>query len=84
MSVTVDRSRADWGSGRWIFFPPPNGKRHRERCKAPVSSKSAAQRWGEERERHLLIHGLDEPKKEVPTLKEFAGGFLMNTPGRIR
>ena len=34
----------------------PNGSRRRERAKAPVSSKSAAVRWGEDRERHLLQH----------------------------
>jgi len=36
----------------------PNGSRRRERSKAPVSSKSAAVRWGEDRERHLLQHGV--------------------------
>src|SRR6478672_1920483 len=54
----------------------PNGSRHRERCRAPVKSKTAAQRWGEDRERHLLQHGLAPPKKEVPTLQEFAPRFL--------
>jgi integrase len=39
-------------------------------------SKSAAQRWGEDRERHLLQHGLPQPKKEVPTLEQFAPTFL--------
>ena len=34
------------------------------------------QRWGQDRERHLLLHGLPQPKKEVPTLKEFAPRFL--------
>src|SRR6478672_5075707 len=54
----------------------PNGSRHRERCRAPVKSKTAAQRWGEDRERHLLQHGLAPPKKEVPTLNDFAPRFL--------
>ena len=54
----------------------PNGARWRERSKAPVSSKSAAVRWGEDRERHVLQHGLPQPKKEVPTLEEFAPRFL--------
>ena len=39
-------------------------------------SKSVAQRWGEERERYLLLHGAPTPKKEVPTLEEFAPRFL--------
>jgi integrase len=41
-----------------------------------VSSKSAAQRWGEERHRHLLQHGPEQPIKEVPTLVDFAPRFL--------
>jgi integrase len=54
----------------------PNGSRRRERSKAPVSSKSAAVRWGEDRERHLLQHGVPQSGKEVPTLGEFAPRFL--------
>ena len=53
----------------------PNGKRHRER-RVLVTSKSAAQRWGEDRERHLLQHGPPQPKKEVPTLEQFAPRFI--------
>ena len=53
----------------------PNGKRHRER-RVLVTSKSAAQRWGEGRERHLLQHGLPQPTKEVPTLEQFAPRFI--------
>jgi integrase len=52
-----------------------NGLRHRER-RVISHSKSAAQRWGQERERHLLQHGPPEPKKEVPTLEEFAPRFM--------
>jgi integrase len=59
-----------------ITFRLPNGRRHRERSKAPVASKSAAQRWGEDRERYLLQHGLPQPKKEVPTLREFWPRFI--------
>jgi integrase len=75
MSVTV----RPYKRGGWevdIVFRLPDGKRHRERSKAPIGSKSAAQRWGDDRERHLLIHGLSEKKQEVPTLKEFAPRFL--------
>ena len=53
----------------------PNGARWRERSKAPVASKTAAVRWGEDREWHVLQHGIPEPKKEVPTLQEFAPRF---------
>src|ERR1700676_4485649 len=75
MSVTVRPYRR----GGWevdILFRLPDGSRHRERCKAPMASKSAAQRWGEDRERHLLQHGPLHPKKEVPTLSEFTDRFL--------
>ncbi len=78
MSVTVRPYRR----GGWevdIRFRLPNGRRYRERGKAPGTSKSAAQRWAENRERHLLLHGPeDKPElaKEVPSLKEFATRFL--------
>ena len=79
--------------GGWevdIMILLENGKRHRERRKAPVSSKAAALRWGQKRERYLLTHGLDqggkadEPdleqddvkKKEVPTFAEFAPRYM--------
>jgi integrase len=65
--------------GGWevdITLRLPDGTRHRERSKAPVTSKSAAQRWGEARERHLLQHGPAPPKKEVPTLSDFKDRFL--------
>jgi integrase len=54
----------------------PNGKRHRERRVAPATSKSAARRWGEGRERHLADHGLRKPRKGVPTLREFEERFM--------
>jgi integrase len=52
-----------------------DGSRYRDR-KRITASKSAAQRWGEERERHLLRFGLPAPKREVPTLEEFAPRFM--------
>src|SRR5215207_3711656 len=61
-------------SGGWevdIAFRFPDGRRHRERLKYPASSKSATQRWGEDRQRHLLLHGLPQPMKEVPLLRDF-------------
>ena len=59
----------------------PDGSRHRERSRAPISSKSAAQRWGAERERewfNQLTRPQPEPKseKEVPTLAEFGPRFV--------
>ena len=57
----------------------PDGRRRRERKRAPVSSKTAALRWGQARERELLIQPLPatrQPRKEVPTLQDFAPRFL--------
>ena len=74
MSVTVRSFR----HGSWmvdINIRLSNGLRHRER-RVITHSKSAAQRWGEDRERHLLQHGPPQPKKEVPTLGEFRTRFL--------
>ena len=50
MSVTVRPYRR----GGWevdITLRLPDGSRHRERSRAPIASKSAAQRWGADRER---------------------------------
>ena len=75
MSVKVRRYR----NGGWevdITFRLPNGKKHRERSKAPVDSKSGALRWGQDRERHLLQHGPPQSRKQVPTIEQFAPRFL--------
>src|SRR5215217_4680414 len=80
MSVTVRPYRR----GGWevdIRVELPDHTEHRQRRKAPVSSKSAAQRWGESREREWYSQ-LANPEpakalaKEVPTLAEFAPRFL--------
>jgi hypothetical protein len=64
---------------RW----PEDRTLYRERIVAPVTGKSAPQRWGEERERSLLKAGKPRPappqpapKKEVPTLKECGPRFI--------
>ena len=54
----------------------PDGRARRERRRAPVSSKSAATRWAQARERELLIHRPTKPRREVPTLREFAERFV--------
>ena len=77
MSVKVRPYR----NGGWevdIQFRLPDGSRYRQRCRAPVETKSGALRWGQDRERHLLQHGPEQKKKEAPTLKEFAPKFLEN------
>jgi integrase len=75
MSVTVRPYR----QGGWmvdVVTRLPNGSRYRDRRRLSIPSKSAAQRWGEERERHLLRHGPPQPEKEAPTLKTFAQRFI--------
>jgi integrase len=81
MSVTIRPYRR----GGWevdIRVVTPDGVRQfRERKLAPVSSRSAAVRWAEGRERVLfdrLMRPPQEvtPSKEVPTLREFAARFV--------
>jgi integrase len=54
----------------------PDGTPYRERRRLTITSKSAARRWGQDRERHLLQHGPPQSKKEVPTVGEFAPRFV--------
>src|SRR6266567_917846 len=75
MSVRVSQhERGSWEVDLRLRLP--NGSRHRERRILSTRSKSAAHRWGQDRERHLLQHGPAQPKKEVPTLAEFAPRFM--------
>jgi integrase len=75
----------EWKKGKQVGFEVdirftyPDGAPLRRRIKAPVESKSAAKRWGEAKERELLIRPSpilvqrqEEQRKEVPTLREFA------------
>jgi integrase len=75
MSVRV----VEYADKQWevdVRYRLPNGQRSRERRVLSGVSKSAAARWGQERERHLLQHGPTKPKKEVPTLAEFKERFM--------
>lgn len=65
--------------GGWevdIAVTMPDGTKKRERKRAPTSSRSAALRWAEARERILLVHEPPKARKEVPTLAAFASRFL--------
>jgi hypothetical protein len=82
MSVTVRAYR----SGGWmvdINTRLSNGARHRERRRLSIASKSAAQRWGQDRERDVLQHGLPQPTKEVPTLEDSRRDSLKDMRMRI-
>jgi integrase len=80
MSVTIRPYRG----GGWevdIRVVSPDGTRHkRERKHAPISSRAAVGRWAAARERvlfeRLLSPPKDQPRKEVPTLQEFAPRFV--------
>jgi integrase len=75
MSVKIRPYR----NGGWevdIVVTLPDGQRHRERRKAPVSGKSAALRWGRDRELELYRNGRSRGERESPTLSEFAPRFL--------
>jgi integrase len=75
MSIKVRPFR----SGGWevdLRYRLPNGTQLRERRKAPVSAKAAAHRWGEQRERELLLNGPQRPRKEVPRLSEYTERFI--------
>jgi integrase len=82
MSVTVRRyKRGGWEVD--IRTVLPDGTNLRERRKAPVGSKSGAKRWGEHRERALILEHREKtaeeppkPRREVPTLEEFVPRFL--------
>src|SRR3954471_21841628 len=81
MSVTIGPNRrAGWEADIRVVTPD-GARRIRERKRAPVSSRSAATRWAEGRERILFQRLMDPPKdpipqKEVPTITEFASRFL--------
>lgn len=80
MSITIRPYR----TGGWeadIRVVAPDGTRQlRERKRAPVSCRSAAQRWAEGRERTLFAQLMDPNRplgrKEVPTLRAFAPRFM--------
>jgi integrase len=75
MSVTLRPYRG----GGWevdITIRLPDGSQYRERKRASRFSKSAAQRWAQDRERYLLQHGPPITQKEVPTLEAFAPRFV--------
>ena len=80
MSVTIRPYR----NGGWevdIRVVTPDGTRQlRERKRSPISSRTAALRWAEGRERMLFERLMDPathtPRKEVPRLHAFAPRFL--------
>lgn len=75
MSVTVRPYRSG-GFEVDIHWRSHDGRRQRERKRLDISSRSAAQRWGEGRERELLLRGPERKRKEVPTLEQFAPRFM--------
>ncbi len=58
-----------------VIVRQPDGSKLRDRTVVSLSSKTAARRWGEERERLIAINGKHE-REEVPTLAEFAPRYI--------
>ncbi len=54
----------------------PSGKVHRERTRSSASSRTVALRYGEARERELLLQGVPKKREEVPTFSEFWPRFM--------
>ena len=74
MSMAVRRFRGGWEVD--LHFRSPDGKRVRVRRVAPVSSRSAATRWGQSLSEQLFLqHGL-EVQQPPPTLAQFADRFV--------
>ena len=81
MSVTLRPYR----SGGWevdITIRLPDGSQYRERKRASRFSKSAAQRWAEDRERYLLQHGPPKPTRRCPHSKRSRRDSSTVTHGR--
>src|SRR5215831_13846576 len=81
MSVTIRPYRRGGWEVDIGVVAPDDTREFRERKRAPVSSRSAASRWAEGRERVLFERLMKPPQdnappKEVPTLREFAPRFL--------
>jgi integrase len=70
------------GSGGWevdLRIVLPDGTRHRERVKSPVSSKSGTMTWARQRESEILAQGGRKPKVKkapTPTLAKFWPEFI--------
>ena len=80
MTVRVRERRGRPGFQVDILLRLPDGTRHRERLQAPVSTRSSALRWGQQREGEIIANGGRTQKVPVgppaPTLAEFWPRFL--------
>ncbi len=76
--VKVRRRKGRTGLQVDIIGTLPTGERYRERVKPPVSTASAALRWGQQREAALLAQGglRKEERATTPTLAEFWPLFM--------
>ncbi len=73
MSTTIRPSRGRVPGWEYsILIRWPDGQRTRERANAPVKSKSAATRWAQAREQHIISlgrEGYEATKSKVPVVK---------------
>jgi hypothetical protein len=83
MSVTV----RPYVNGGWevdIRVQLPDGSVIRERKKAAASSKRAAQKWAESRERVLLVHGKALTQKVIQGNQPRSRGEVLEAAGTSR
>lgn len=79
MSVTIrpyKRSGRKQGVEVDISFSWPDGETYRERVKSPVSSKSGARSWGQQRLQELLRRGKEQQTSKAPTFTAFVPRYL--------
>lgn len=80
MGVAMSVAVRPYRRGGWevdIQWRSANGRRRRERRKVSMRSRSTAERWGELRERELVLQQPSAAKpKDVPTLAAFWPRFI--------
>jgi integrase len=80
MSVTIRPYRKGGWEVDICIVTPDGARRVRQRKRAPVSSRTAALRWGEAAERamfaRLMNPASQDKREEVPTLRAFAPRFM--------
>ncbi len=87
MAVNVRQRKSPSGTMHWqadIRVRLPDGTLHRERPRAPGTSRAAALRWARQRELHIIRNGLqgkettqkNKEVRKVPKFRDFAERYL--------
>ena len=80
MGVTVRAYRRGWQVDVAILMA--DGSRYRERRRLRIGSKSAAVRWGQDRERHVLRYGLPQAEEGGAHLERVRAALRGRTRAR--